>query len=519
MTSKAKKKVFTGSKPGSFYGEGYYLRGEGSNYGSRDQAGKLLFAPYDEASYLPRNRQLAKFIVDVYKPQSALVLGCARAYLVMALHELGVDCQGIDISEWAISNAPEKLQGHLHIGDICDLSRFQTGEFDCVVGLDVFEHIHAPDLYTAIEEAKRVCKETLIVDVPLGKDDLHPDQSSGSDKSHVSVYSETFWTQHFTSLDYFLDGKEVYSYPDQSQGGTFVFRRHSQLSSSKTTATDLKDHPRVDIIILNYNGLKFTSKCLETLYKNTDYTVEEEVITKNGVEKRVELGFNVIVVDNQSVDGSADYLQFAMQSYPNMKVMFLKELNSGFAQGVNVGLKEASAPLVLLLNNDTLFTQRNWLKQLVEALQKDSSVGIASPKLLYPDGRIQYAGASFNGDVQPYHFGRFKNAEAYSTPRLLPWATFACVLIRRELLTDGLDENYKLGTFEDVDFCCRARFNGYKISYVPSSVLYHYEGASIFTLNQTHYRQQQLANANRFYSRWRTWLTMNRNTDPEVYQP
>jgi 2-polyprenyl-3-methyl-5-hydroxy-6-metoxy-1,4-benzoquinol methylase len=120
MVKQKKAKVFSGSKPSSFYGEGYYLNGEGSNYGRRDEKGNMIFAPYDEASYLPRNRQLAQFIASVYKPKTALVLGCARAYLVQALREQGIDAKGIDISQWAIDNAPKKIREHLYVGDICD---------------------------------------------------------------------------------------------------------------------------------------------------------------------------------------------------------------------------------------------------------------------------------------------------------------------------------------------------------------------------------------------------------------
>jgi GT2 family glycosyltransferase len=505
--SRPANRKFAGSKPSSFYSEAYYLSGVGSNYGRKDSSGALVFAPYEEQHYLPRNRQLAKFVVDVYKTQSVLVLGCARAYLVQALCELGVDAKGIDISQWAIRNAPEKIKKHLYVGDICNLSRFKSDSFDCVIGLDVFEHIAVPDLYTALNEAQRVCKETLIIDVPLEKDDLHPDQTSGTDKSHISVYSEGFWIKQFIERSFRMDGKDVY---------TIIFRKYVSPEPDASVAKSEEKLP-VDIIVLNYNGLKFTPKCIETLYKNTDYP------------------FKLIVVDNQSTDGSAEYLNFAKQSYPNMKVIFSETLNSGFAEGVNIGLKESTAPYVLILNNDTLFLQRNWLSLLVEALEKDPRNGLVSPKLLYPDGRIQYAGASFTADMQPYHIGRFKNADSFNLEREVPWATFACALIKRELLgldfpyeqidcstgqrtlLAGLDEAYKLGTFEDVDFCTKARFDGWKILFCPQSIVYHYEGATVFTINKMHYSQQQVANANLFYERWREWLRLNRNAYPELY--
>jgi GT2 family glycosyltransferase len=492
------KKIFTGSKNPSFYGEGYYLRGEGSNYGRKD--GGLSFAPYEEQYYLPRDRQYANFIVSTYKPSSVLVLGCARAYLVQALRELGVDAKGIDISEWAITNAPGKIKEHLFIGDICDLSLFKDNKFDCVIALDVFEHINTPDLYLALDEASRICRRLMVIDVPIAKDDLRPDQSSGSDKSHVSIFSEAFWLKQFSLRNFLLDGKDIYSNVEGKQGGTIIFKKMDKLPKYKDKwPNNLDNKLPVDIVMINFNGLKFTPKCIETLYKNTDYP------------------FNLIVVDNHSTDGSAEYLTSVMKKYSNIKVVFSDQPNSGFAEGVNIGLKNSSSPYVLLLNNDTLFFQKNWLSILLEALNKDSNNGIVSPKLLYLDDRIQYAGASFNQDLQPYHIGRFKNSGCYDVEREIPWATFACALIRRELLGSGLDEAYKLGTFEDVDFCCNARIAAWKILYVPASVVYHYEGATISTLDKVRFSEQQKANVELFYGRWYNWLWLNRNAYPEIY--
>lgn len=507
--AKKKTKIFTGSKPSSFYNEAYYLQGVNSNYGRCDESGKQVFAPYDEASYLPRNRELAKFLASTYKPKTALVLGCARAYLVQALREQGIDAKGIDISQWAINNAPKKIREHLYVGDICDLSQFETMSFDVVTAFDVFEHITVPDLYTAIGEATRVCKDTLIIDVPLNPDDLHPDQSSGTDKSHVSVYSETFWKKQFTEKHTFnLEGKEVYTYPSGDGGGTFIFRKKNLTCEHQGKILNSEKAP-VSILMLNWNGLKFSPKSIDTLYRNTDYP------------------FRLTVVDNQSTDGSQDWLNFAAQSYPNMEVVYSQTLNTGYADGTNIGLrhmaesekyKETISPYVLLLNNDTLLMQKDWLTQMVNVLESSPDIGIVTPKLLYPDGRIQYAGASFTEDMQPYHIGRFKNADGFNIEREVPWGTFACALIRRELLSDGLDDAYKLGTFEDVDLCCKARLNGYRIMYAPQAKVYHYEGASVFTVNKEHYMQQQQANAALFYSRWRDWLRYNRNAHPEVFQ-
>lgn len=531
---KSRVKCFRGSKPSSFYDEDYYLRGKGSNYGSTDKDGNLLFSPYDEASYLPRNRELAKFLCQVYKPKTVLVLGCARAYLVQAFAELGVATQGIDISEWAINHAPSTVKECLHVGDICDLTRFKTDMFDLVTAFDVFEHIKVPDLYVAIKEAQRVCKHTLVVDVPTSVSDAEHDQSAGQDKSHVSVYSLQWWTRQLAIErgSWVLDAKDVYTYPNGSGGAMLIYRKypalkttvkqkqkqkqcedvisnvvHDALAAGKHDVVDgaindCNGGAKVDVVMINYNGLKYTPAAVESLYKNTSTP------------------FRLFIVDNQSTDGSQDYLAFAQRGYPDLKAIFSPTLNSGFADGVNQALKYCTGEYVLLVNNDMLFPANGWLSKLVQVLDYSPDVGLASPKLLYPNGKIQYAGGVFTEKLEPTHRGRHRESEdaEFNTSRDVAWATFACVLIRRSLILDGLDEAYRIGYFEDVDCCLRLRVQGYKIRYVPSAVVYHFEGASTLQLvNPVHLAQQQRANAELFRERWLNWLRMNKQATPEVY--
>lgn len=216
------EKKFEGSKPSEFYGEGYFFRAEGSNYGRKTEEG-IVFAPYVEETYLLRDRDLAKFLVNKFRPRTILILGCARGYLVKAFREVGVEAWGIDISEWAIQNSPEEVREYLYCGDICDLSVFRDKQIDLIVGLDVFEHIKIPDLYLAISEASRVGKN-IVLDVPIGDDDLHPDKSNGTDKSHVSVYTPKWWVQAFAKHDFEASSSNVYTYPEGDRGATITFR-------------------------------------------------------------------------------------------------------------------------------------------------------------------------------------------------------------------------------------------------------------------------------------------------------
>jgi GT2 family glycosyltransferase len=105
----------------------------------------------------------------------------------------------------------------------------------------------------------------------------------------------------------------------------------------------------------------------------------------------------------------------------------------------------------------------------------------------------------------------------FSLEREIPMATFACVLIKNELIKEGLDEAYLMGTFEDVDFCSKARFKGWKIIYCPQVTLYHYESATQSTRLPDQFAMQQLANARRFAHKWNQWLTKDRKENPGIY--
>jgi len=190
LVKRSSSKVFKGSAPKEFYGEGYFLRGEGSNYGVGS------FIPYDER-YLERDRATVRvFLNSIPKLESAIVLGCARGYMVQAFHEAGVHAVGVDLSEWAVENCAEGYEDYVYCGDVCDLSKWGDREFTLAVALDIFEHIRVPDLYKAISEACRVA-DWVVINVPINPDDEHPDMSDGQDKTHFSVYSKVWWIQRF----------------------------------------------------------------------------------------------------------------------------------------------------------------------------------------------------------------------------------------------------------------------------------------------------------------------------------
>lgn len=218
-------------------------------------------------------------------------------------------------------------------------------------------------------------------------------------------------------------------------------------------------YPSVCIIILNWNGKEILKKCLDSLLKLTDYP-----------------NYKVIVVDNGSSDNS---VEFVKNNYKNVDILALDK-NYGFSGGNNKGIKYAkekyNPDYFLLLNNDTEIIQRDWLKKLVKSAKKFNA-DIVGCKLLYPNRTIQHAG--INVTFLSEHIGRYESENKYSEIRFVGAVTFACVLIKKKVFEKiGLLDEIFFSGHEDIDFCFRARKNGFKILYNGKVKLIHYESVS-----------------------------------------
>lgn len=216
----------------------------------------------------------------------------------------------------------------------------------------------------------------------------------------------------------------------------------------------------VSIIIPVFNKLKFTKQCIEAIRANTSYGPYE-----------------IIVIDNNSTDGTREFLETLTMSSGNVSVISNDE-NAGFARACNQGAKAAKGPYLLFLNNDTI-AQKGWLGNLKKAVDRYPDVAVAGSKLLYPDNRVQHAGVVFGENKIGYHLynGMHHDHPAVNREREFNAVTGACMLVRRDVFFEArmFDEAYTNG-FEDIDLCVKIRKRGYRILYTPESVLYHFEG-------------------------------------------
>jgi O-antigen biosynthesis protein len=177
-----------------------------------------------------------------------------------------------------------------------------------------------------------------------------------------------------------------------------------------------------------------------------------------------------------------------------MRIVFLTR-NGGYGRANNLGVEQARAPFVLLLNSDVFPERPGWLGRMIDLYRSRRGVGALGPKLLYEDRALQHAGLYFERDQvtdlwQNLHY--FKGFPAEFAPsnvaRPVPAVTGACLLIAREdfQALGGLSISYVQGDYEDSDLCLRLREQGLEIFYTPEPRLFHLERQSYQPVFQTH---------------------------------
>ncbi len=188
----------------------------------------------------------------------------------------------------------------------------------------------------------------------------------------------------------------------------------------------------------------------------------------------------LIIIDNASTDGTNSYLSELKHKWGNVQLVSNTE-NLGFAKACNQGIKASKAKYTILLNNDIIVT-KGWLSNMLKEAESSPNIGIVGSRLLYPNSDIiQHIGVKFAkyGIVYPYHYSKLRSQRYVPESEIssdVDCVTFASVLIKEEVFEriGLLDEEYR-NSYEDVDFCIRAKESGFRIRYCADSLLYHFE--------------------------------------------
>ncbi|HXP98989.1 MAG TPA: glycosyltransferase [Solirubrobacteraceae bacterium] len=177
--------------------------------------------------------------------------------------------------------------------------------------------------------------------------------------------------------------------------------------------------------------------------------------------------------------------------------------NSGFAANVNRGLRAADEQLDVVVLNSDMEARLGWLACLQFAASQEDDIAIVGARLLYPDGRIQFAGTVRNLGAPEWFDHRYRFKPADWGPATISGAvlavTGACMYVRRAAIEriGLLDERYPMA-YEDVDWCLRAWQAGMRVMYFPGASLYHYESQTRGTDVGERERESQRV----FWERW-----------------
>jgi GT2 family glycosyltransferase len=222
--------------------------------------------------------------------------------------------------------------------------------------------------------------------------------------------------------------------------------------------TSVPDEP-FSIIIPSWNGVGLLPDCLDSLRAQTFQ------------------GFETIVVDNASTDGTVSLIQ---QDYPEVRLVTLPT-NRGFAGAVNVGISQSSGPLVALINQD-VEAHPAWLEALLSAAEAHPTAGAFACKIMLFDRRdcFHSAGDAFRRDGIPVNRGVWQTDTGQFDDHTKVFGACGGAAVYRSTMLDqvgGLDERFFMYC-EDVDLAWRHQLAGFRAVFVPNSVVYHRLSAS-----------------------------------------
>ena len=210
----------------------------------------------------------------------------------------------------------------------------------------------------------------------------------------------------------------------------------------------------VSVITVNYNGIKFIEQCFNSLLKMD----------------KDEFSLEIIMVDNLSKDNSINLVK---RKFPEIKIIE-NDINN-YTKALNRGIENSKGDYIAFLNNDAV-VETNWLKGLMDVMNRDKKIGAVQSKILFSDGKtINSVGGE---EIEDFYFKDIgfgeKDVGRYNDVKEQKFFSGGSVLFRRECLESvgGFDEDFVM-YMEDIDYSFRCQDKGWKLFYSPESVIYH----------------------------------------------
>jgi len=238
------------------------------------------------------------------------------------------------------------------------------------------------------------------------------------------------------------------------------------------------DNIEVSVVTVNWNVKELIVRLIESLFKYTH-----------------NIRFEIIAVDNQSHDGSVEFIKrkFCNELNQGRLVLIPNDFNAGFAKANNQGLKIARGKYILFMNPD-MEVHDNVILKLRNFYETKGDIGIATCRLLYADKSIQpnvKRLPDFCSQLlillKLHHFLKWlpcikrylmKDFD-YLSEREVEQAMGACIFTKKELMDKigGWNEEYWLW-WEDVELCQNFLAAKHKIYFTPLIEITHFEGKS-----------------------------------------
>jgi GT2 family glycosyltransferase/Flp pilus assembly protein TadD len=236
---------------------------------------------------------------------------------------------------------------------------------------------------------------------------------------------------------------------------------------------------KVSIVILGFNQVEYTKKCIESIRAHTRQSYE------------------LILVDNGSRDGTEEYFR----SVPGAKVIRNAE-NQGVAKGWNQGMRLAEGDYILIFNNDTIVGP-GWLENMVRLCESGPSIGMVGPRSNYIAGPqiVKKVPYSTEAGIQEF-IGKWQAEHALSASEFGFIKGF-CLLIPRAVFrkVGFFDERFGKGNFEDDDYCMRVRCHGWRTLIAHDSFIHHY-GSVSFNQESVDWKALMVENQRKYQEKW-----------------
>lgn len=367
------------------------------------------------------------------------------------------------------------VKGSFHVFDI-DGARVPFGDQDLVILRVTPDHVDAMvDRLVNLRRQGRNLKRLMVV--LNSRQALRKPQGEGGFLPAIDVTAEGVRAALWESGFAVVSEQPYKGFPpvDGSDGNLDGWT----LLEASPRSPALKTEKKVSIVILGFNQVEYTKKCIESIRKHTRQAYE------------------LVLVDNGSKDGTEEFFR----SIPGAKVIRNDE-NQGVSKGWNQGMRLADGDYFLIFNNDTIVGP-GWLENMVRLCESDVSIGMVGPRSNYIAGPQIVTPVPYKTEPGIQDFIAEWQGEHDLSADEFGFIKGFCLLIPRPVFdkVGFFDERFGKGNFEDDDYSLRVRYHGYRTLIANDSFIHHY-GSVSFNQESVDWKALMAENQQKYVKKW-----------------